>query len=529
MKNTSSDFDWSVLATDPLISILNYLNGKDLENVSYVCRNWHDVSCLDIIWRRRFRLDFQIQDNMTLPEYSTSWIKEYMRVTESIPSVEYKTIKVHSDEVLHVSFSNNGRMFGTCSKDATVKVFHARSPYDIILDKNLGFATEHRWIYTQCSEFNSSDTLLLVSGRCPGMDWIGEIIILDLLDNFSVRSVAKINYFDAMGAWLNETCYLSQHAYHDQQSSISLYMVKATDVIQGTEFTPCVFSCVTCCYYRTADITKYVGRDEGACMWKINDVNEHNEHSAAGSLVKEELKEQIDKNEMPPRKKPKNFANTDSESVKSYLLLLCFTGYVMDFPHRLGIKRIVQKPTSKFPVTKYFTRSCKPQKFPLEQAFLTEFDYFIDLDGIALGMTVSPCNRYVFANVRKSLIDIDQVRTNHLQLASNVVLHQYDLLTLKEVKCFTGHKGLSSKTVSLLAVSCTERYVTSGSEDKKGYLWDRHHGILLSIFSHNGIVNSVALNPCQRGMAISCGDDHIIRIWHSKSICENYDTPLLAP
>ena len=51
-----------------------------------------------------------------------SWKKEYERLSDNVPCVELDKIEEHSDEVLHVSFSNNGMMFCTCSKDAYVKV-----------------------------------------------------------------------------------------------------------------------------------------------------------------------------------------------------------------------------------------------------------------------------------------------------------------------------------------------------------------------------------------------------------------------
>ena len=51
-----------------------------------------------------------------------SWKKEYERLSEDVPCVELDKIEEHTDEVLHVAFSNNGMMFCTCSKDAYVKV-----------------------------------------------------------------------------------------------------------------------------------------------------------------------------------------------------------------------------------------------------------------------------------------------------------------------------------------------------------------------------------------------------------------------
>ena len=51
-----------------------------------------------------------------------SWKKEYERLYDNVPCVMLKKIEKHVDEVLHVSFSHNGMMFCTCSKDAYVKV-----------------------------------------------------------------------------------------------------------------------------------------------------------------------------------------------------------------------------------------------------------------------------------------------------------------------------------------------------------------------------------------------------------------------
>lgn len=52
-----------------------------------------------------------------------SWCNEYKRLTYNIPMVLTDELKdAHSHQVLHVSFSHNGRMFATCSKDGFVHV-----------------------------------------------------------------------------------------------------------------------------------------------------------------------------------------------------------------------------------------------------------------------------------------------------------------------------------------------------------------------------------------------------------------------
>lgn len=67
----------------------------------------------------------------------------------------------HSHQVLHVSFSHNGRMFATCSKDGFVHIWNSSYPATIKYSHDM---RKFSWKYTQYSQFNQSDTLLLVSG-----------------------------------------------------------------------------------------------------------------------------------------------------------------------------------------------------------------------------------------------------------------------------------------------------------------------------------------------------------------------------
>lgn len=53
---------------------------------------------------------------------AVSWKSEYERLTFGIPFVQSQCLKGHVHQVLHVSFSHNGEMFSTCSKDGYVIV-----------------------------------------------------------------------------------------------------------------------------------------------------------------------------------------------------------------------------------------------------------------------------------------------------------------------------------------------------------------------------------------------------------------------
>ena len=59
----------------------------------------------------------------------TSFFREFRRLKCHVPCIEVQVLREHTDQVLHVSFSHNGKMFATCSKDGTIKVsFPLRNP-----------------------------------------------------------------------------------------------------------------------------------------------------------------------------------------------------------------------------------------------------------------------------------------------------------------------------------------------------------------------------------------------------------------
>lgn len=69
-------------------------------------------------------LDFysQVPQSVPLLPGATSWRIEYQRLCDRTPEVLHQELQGHTDEVLHVSFSHNGRMFATTSKDRHIMV-----------------------------------------------------------------------------------------------------------------------------------------------------------------------------------------------------------------------------------------------------------------------------------------------------------------------------------------------------------------------------------------------------------------------
>lgn len=97
--------------------------------------------------------------------------------------IETETLNEHAHQVLHVSFSHNGKLFSSSSKDGFVKVWNSTYPATIRYSADM---KEYHWNYTQFSQFNNSDTLLLVSGVHFGAHTAsGEIAVFNLQSSFN--------------------------------------------------------------------------------------------------------------------------------------------------------------------------------------------------------------------------------------------------------------------------------------------------------------------------------------------------------
>jgi WD40 repeat protein len=74
------------------------------------------------LWKLHLYKYYRIPRNIGIAPGKTSWLQEFRRLYYHTPEVKGTVIKQHTDQVLHVSFSHNGQMFATCSKDGFIKV-----------------------------------------------------------------------------------------------------------------------------------------------------------------------------------------------------------------------------------------------------------------------------------------------------------------------------------------------------------------------------------------------------------------------
>ena len=164
---SSSCNAWNNLTDCLLLRVFGQLtSSKDVLRASEVCQNWYRISRDESLWKdllqRQSCLKFQGNSGVLRPP---SWFEEFKWIHLNTPVLESQVLKLHTDEVLHVSFSNDGKLLASSSKDCKVILWRMNDRYrfceeDVCV---VNFEEEY-WDYVQFTEFNKNDTLLLVSG-----------------------------------------------------------------------------------------------------------------------------------------------------------------------------------------------------------------------------------------------------------------------------------------------------------------------------------------------------------------------------
>ena len=92
------------------------------------------------------------------------------------------------------------------------------------------------------------------------------------------------------------------------------------------------------------------------------------------------------------------------------------------------------------------------------------------------------------------------------------------------VKRFKGGHTQSSFVLRCTFGGANENFVLCGSEDAVITLWNREKGEIIAKLpqAHSSVVNSVAWNPSDPYVFISCSDDHTLKIWGTEAMspCE---------
>ncbi|EFN62946.1 F-box/WD repeat-containing protein 5 [Camponotus floridanus] len=207
-QRSEGDINWYYMPDSILLSIFQYLSPKELTIAGEVCRSWHRVSRDEFLWKYLFYRTYKIDPDVGIVPGKTSWLGEFKRLAYHTPLIETEVLKEHSHQVLHVSFSHNGKMFATCSKDGYILVWQSQYPVTI---KYLHDMKTFSWKYTQFSQFNCTDTLLLVSGVHFGTphSTSGEIAVFKIAPGFDLQCRVVNKPYDIFGTWYSERYLLS--------------------------------------------------------------------------------------------------------------------------------------------------------------------------------------------------------------------------------------------------------------------------------------------------------------------------------
>ncbi|KAK3097168.1 hypothetical protein FSP39_007058 [Pinctada imbricata] len=175
---------WQETPDSLLLHIFYSLDAHGLVSASQACKTWHRVAQDESLWRNLMYVKFGIKCHQLAPG-KRSWQAEYKRLYYHAPTELSENLTLHSDEVLHVSFSHRGDMFSTTSKDATIKVWNVGYPTTQKFSQD--FRELLSWDFTQFSCFNASDSMLLVSSvkTTDYLERRGYVAILSLLHSKS--------------------------------------------------------------------------------------------------------------------------------------------------------------------------------------------------------------------------------------------------------------------------------------------------------------------------------------------------------
>uniref|UniRef100_A0A3B5KYG1 F-box and WD repeat domain containing 5 n=1 Tax=Xiphophorus couchianus TaxID=32473 RepID=A0A3B5KYG1_9TELE len=507
--------DWGPSLPDSLVlEIFLHLPHDAVLRAGLTCRQWQAVSRDEFLWRELFYSYYRIPRSVPRHPSAVSWYREFKRLYDCIPCVEVQTLREHSDQVLHLAFSHRGHRFSSCSKDCTVKLWDTERQDGNISLVHSSSMRQFNWGYTQFSQFNPDDTLLLVSGVYlgPHHSSSGEIAVISL-ENYTLLSRVRNKPYDVFGCWLNETHLISGnlHWIGNMTSCSVLWLNKAFQDIESENVNVVkrLFKIqnINASTIRTVMVAHCRRHDNPDLLLDYEAQSQARRQKAEQDNQHHPLLFDLGASDSEEEEEAESEEQCEGED-KTYLLFT--TGSLTYSPHQIGIKRI--KPdqmTTSGPVLGEERSS---------EEFFDSLDHVIDIHGHIIGMGLSPDHRYLYVNSRawpKGCVISDPMSPP--PIAEEIDMHVIDLKSLREERrSLRAHRAFTpNDECFFIFLDVSRDFVASGAEDKHGYIWDRHYNICLARLAHDDVVNSVAFSPADQELLLSASDDSTIKVWRS--------------
>ncbi|XP_008593260.1 PREDICTED: F-box/WD repeat-containing protein 5 isoform X2 [Galeopterus variegatus] len=524
------------LLPDSLVyQIFLSLGPADVLAAGLVCRQWQAVSRDEFLWREQFYRYYQVARDVPRHPVATSWYEEFRRLYDMVPCVEVQTLREHTDQVLHLSFSHSGYQFASCSKDCTVKIWNNDLTISLLHSADM---RPYNWSYTQFSQFNQDDSLLLASGVFlgPHNSSSGEIAVISLETSLISGNLHRIGDITSCSVlWLN-------NAFQDVESE-NVNVVKRLFKIQNLNASTIRTVMVAdCSRFDSPDLLLDAG-DSAMSPCRVFDLggDSSDEVEPASARTKEGLRRLLD-SVLDGRAQPQLSERALETRVAELLAqghtkppersaasarnkyLIFTTGCLTYSPHQIGIKQILpHQMTTAGPVLGEGRGS---------DAFFDALDHVIDVHGHIIGMGLSPDNRYLYVNSRawpSGSVVADPMQPP--PIAEEIDLLVFDLKTMREVKrALRAHRAYTpNDECFFIFLDVSRDFVASGAEDRHGYIWDRHYNICLAKLRHEDVVNSVAFSPQEQELLLTASDDATIKAWRSPRTVRILQAPRLRP
>ncbi|XP_044296088.1 F-box/WD repeat-containing protein 5 isoform X2 [Varanus komodoensis] len=520
-----------------LIEIFLHLDYADVLSAGLACRQWHAVAQDEVLWRELFYKYYRVARDVPRHPAASSWYGEFQRLFDTIPCVEAETLTEHSDQVVHLSFSHDGCLFASCSKDCTIKVWRNDLQPSLLHSASL---KEFNWSYTQFSEFNADDSLLLVSGVFAGphsSSSSGEIAVI------SLGNLHRIGYLTSCSVlWLSNAF----QGIESENMNVVKRLFKIQNLNASTIRAAMVVDCGRYGPPGPPPGHKEPPQGEAAAPCRVVDLGSDSEDEeeegrpqrvarqpgpedslwagAGGGLghlptdtlegpaqpgaTELELETKVARllaktRTRPPQPDLLSGAGSD----KKYLIFT--TGCLTYLPHQIGIKQILpHQMTTTGPVLEEERNSDR---------FFDSLDHVIDFHGCIIGMGLSPDHRYLYVNSRAwppGCVVSDPLRPP--PAAREVDLHVLDLKTMTEAKrVLRAHRAHAPPDEGFIFLDVSKDFVASGAEDHHSYIWDRHYDICVAKLRHDDVVHSVAFSPVEQELLLTAGADSTIKVWRS--------------